>query len=220
MSVAEYLENKAKSWTDYIVWHMKYSSLFNLLFYPYWIIMSKEKGIYFPYYFPQASYIRQGARILTDHLDEFINYHEPERDNYGSFQKNFVQRFKYVVSNLHYYSNETMANLYFSTKLPDRDYQRLKSLYNQYYLSWMGYNTASGVFLLAYNNYIFRRFKTSIPMTVAATASAFALFSLNFQLSRNVLETGFNHNVRRLGYGELTTKRGEYYPRNIDFIYQ
>ena len=220
MSLAEYLENKAKSWSDYLVWHLKYSSVFNLIFYPYWIIMSKEKGTVFPYYVPQASYIRKGANFLREQIDELVHYHEPERDNYGSFKKNFVERFRYVVTNLHYYSNETMANLYYSTKLPDRDYQRLKSLYNQYFFTWLGYNAASGVFLIALNNYLFRSFKATIPIALFASSTAFLMLALNYDMSRNILESVFNNNVRRLGYGAYTTHRGEHYPRNIDYIYQ
>jgi hypothetical protein len=220
MSLAEYLENKAKSWSDYIVWHMKYSSVFNLLFYPYWIIMAKEKGTVFPYYVPQAYYIRKGANFLTEKIDEFIHYHEPERDNYGSFRKNFVERLRYVVTNLHYYSNDTMANLYYSVKLPDRDYQRLKSLYNQYFFTWFGYNTASGVLLIALNNYLFRRFKATIPTALLATSTVVIMLGLNYNVSLNILERVFNNNVRRLGYGNYTTLRGEHYPRNIDYIYQ
>ena len=220
MSIVEQIEKNLSSWSEYLTWHIRYSSLFNLIFYPYWAIMLKEKGKYYPYYIPGTGYIRKGAKVVTSYLDDFIHYHEPERDIYGSYNKNIVERIKYVISNIHYYTNETISNLYFSTKLPDRDYQRLKSAYNQLYITWLAYNLSSGIFIIALNNHLFRKVRSTIPMVFLSSVSAFGMFSLNFKLSRNSFETVFNSTVRRYGYNKYTMKRGANYPRNIDYIYQ
>jgi hypothetical protein len=220
MTLSEYLEDQLSHYYAIARFHLKYSSLFNIIFYPYWWAMDLEKGKYFPYYFPQAKYIRQGTGELTELLDNFLHNHEPERDNYGSFKKNIANRVSFVIQNIHYYTNETMSNLYFNSKLPARDYQRLKHTYNQQYMAWFAYNTLSGVFLVALNNFFFRGRKTSMPMVIAASVTTMGLFELNFKLSRYMLESSFNNSCRRLGYKSLTTYRGCTYPRNIDFISQ
>ena len=220
MTLVEYVEDKAEDWAASIRWHLKYNNVINMMFYPWRRLMHKEKGTVFPYYFPEAKYIRMGAGELTELLDDFIHNHEPERDTYGSFKKNFVNRLFYVIKNIHYYTNETMSNLYFNAKLPARDYQRLKHTYNQQYFTWFAYNTLSGIFFIASQNYFFRARKTSLPIVLAATMAIMGLFMFNFQLSRYVLEKSFNNSCRRLGYKDLTTYRGTHYPRNIDFIPQ
>jgi hypothetical protein len=220
MTLAEYVEDYTKELFLSLRWHLKYNNIINLMFQPWRLLMSKERGTTFPYYFTNAKYIRMGAGELTELLDDFIHYHEPERDTYGSFQKNFANRLSYVFKNIHYYSNETMSNLFFSRKLPLRDYQRLKHTFNHQYFTWFAYNSLSGVFVVALTNYFFRTRRTSLPMVFVASLFSFGLFAANFKLSRYVLEASFNNNCRRLGYSDLTTHRGTQYPRNVDFIAQ
>jgi hypothetical protein len=111
-----------------------------------------------------------------------------------------------------------MANLYFGKKLPLRDYQRLKHVYNQYCLSFLAYNTLSGVFMVMLTNYFFRTRKATLPVVFGASVVAFAGFVLNYKLSYIVTDKLFGSNVRRLGHKNMIHSYGTNYPRNINFI--
>lgn len=218
MTAFEYLGEKLNKAYDYVLWDLRNVSIFSKISLPFHKIMRRERGTEFPYYFPsEGRFIADKLNDITDYLNNFVHLHESER-NRADFNKTFVERFKFVLRNFHYYSNDTMANLYFAEKLPIRDYQRIKSVYNQLFFSWFGYNCLSGVFLVALNNHIFRCRKTSIPIVLLATASTLALLGVNYELSHQALEKSLNFQVRRLGYEHLVHNKGSRYPRNLDFF--
>jgi hypothetical protein len=218
MNIAEYVKEKKDNLVRQIKWNFHYGSLWTIPFYPFWWIMRRDRGTEFPFYFPEeAEFIKHNLGITYGLIDDFIHGHEPERSQ-GDHNQTLVHRFKYVMSNFHYYSNDTLANLYFSTKLPLRDYQRIKSTYNNYYLGFLAYNTFSSMFLIALTNYFFRAKKTTIPVVLLASATAFAGFAINYKLSYNFMDYLFAHNVRRLGYDQYVHRYSRHYPRDIEYI--
>ena len=60
-------------------------------------------------------------------MDHLVDAHEIER-NKSDHRKTAYHRANYVKDNFHRYSNDTMANLMFDTKLPKCSYDHLNSV--------------------------------------------------------------------------------------------
>lgn len=218
MTAIEYLKEKSKDVYDRLKWEMTQGSIFTKIFYPYFWLMDRERGLDFPFYFPyEKKFVDRKIAILMEWVNNFVNLHEPERYP-GETDLTLIQRIKYVAKNFHLYTNNTMSNLYFSEKLPKRDLQRLKSYYNNYYLLFLTYNTASGIFLVALNNYLFRTRKASITLALAASVSTYVLFSTNYNVSYYLMDKVFSQSVRRMGYAHLIQCPCSHHVRNVDFI--
>lgn len=218
MSVVNYIQNKLERGYETLRWELKYSSIPLKLFYPFWWILYRERGTEFPFYFPnEREFLIGMVSYLMEGLDRFVNLQEPERYP-GETDLTFIRRMKYVFYNFHYYSNGTMANLYFSKQLPQRDYQRVKHLYNHYALGFMAYNTLSGLFLVALTNYFFRSRKATLPTVFASSLVIYGLFAMNYRASYVIADRMFSNNVRRLGHTKLIHNYGAEYPRNVDYL--
>ena len=218
MTAIEYMKEKGKNVYERLRWEMKFSSIGNIMFYPYWWFMERERGNDFPFYFPyEKKFVDRKLAILMEWINNFVNLHEPERYP-GDTSLTLIKRIKYVANNFHFYTNDTMSNLFFSEKLPGRDLQRLKSYYNHYYLLFLAYNTTTGMFLVALNNYLFRTRKASIPIAAVASVSTFLLFSLNYHASYYLMDKTFSQSVRRMGYPHLIQECSSHHVRNVDFI--
>jgi hypothetical protein len=218
MSAYEYVSEKFNKAYDYISWDLRNINFIARLTTPFHALLRRERGTEFPYYFPQeGKFVQDKLEQATEILNDFVHMHESER-NRADFNKSFVSRFKYVLKNFHYYSNDTMSNLYFGEKLPIRDYQRLKNNYNKLYFSFFTYNCLSGIFLVVLNNHLFKCRKTSIPMVLAATLTTMASLGINYEMSYLLMDRMFNFQVRRLGYSHLIHNKGTRYPRNVDFF--
>lgn len=217
MSVTDYVKDKANGVYDNFKWNMSYASPLTVVFYPFWWIMRRERGREFPFYFPdETAVIHFELDLAYAALDDVVHAHESDR-NPAVHNKTLVNRLKYAIKNFHFYSNDTMANLFFSTKLPLRDYQRIKSTYLQLTGLFMLYNTFSGVFLVALTNHFFRGRKTTLPTVFVASVALFAGFVLNYKASYTLMDSALNNSVRRLGHKELVHRYGGKYPRNIEF---
>ena len=218
MSVTEYVLERGKTAYENLKWELKYSSVVNWIFYPFIWVLRKERGLDFPFYFNnQKSFVESNLAVLMEWFNNFVNHHEPERYP-GDTSLTLYNRMKYVLKNFHIYSNDTMSNLYFGTKLPLRDYQRLVNSYNNYYTGLIVYNTLSGVFLVAMNNYFFRTRKATLPTVLVASLANYFLFSANYRVSYLAMDSLFNQHVRRLGHGHLIHRYRDHYPRNIDYL--
>lgn len=219
MTLYEWINEKAHNNWESFKWHLKFSSLFTMMSYPYWWVVQRDRGRDFPYYLvDEREAVVHAVKESVGIIDDFIHNHEPEMDKgEGAYGQHYLNRLKYVFKNFHYYSNETIANLYFQTKLPLGDYQRIKNVYNHYYFTWLGYNSLSGIFLVALNNYFFRCRKVTLPVVFLASLTTFAMISANYKVSECIMNYGLNQYVRRLGYKEHVYS-GRSYPRNIDYI--
>jgi len=219
MSVTERIRDKISDKKEDLVWNLKYNSIGNLLWLPYFKLMERERGTEFPFYFPgEAEKINKGVERITESFDEFLNCHEMEKNRDGDFEKTLPERFRWIIKNFHIYSNDTMSNLYFTAKLPDRDYQRMKYNYNQLSLLFLGYNSLSGIFLISLNNFVFRSRKVSLPLVALASASTMLTMSLNYHLSYYLFDKLVNISARRLGYGSLVHPYNTHYKRNLEFV--
>jgi len=218
MSVTEYILEKGKTAYENVRWELKYSSVINWIFYPAIWVLRKERGLDFPFYFNnEKRFLEANLAIFMEWFNNFVNHHEPERYP-GDTTLTLYNRMKYVLKNFHVYSNDTMSNLYYGAKLPLRDYQRLVSTYNNYFIGLLLYNTLSGVFLVALNNYFFRNRKATIPTVFLASVTTYLLFANNYKLSYHAMDSLFNQHVRRLGHGHLVHRYRSHYPRNVDYL--
>ena len=218
MSITSTFREKLTGWKDYMSWWLNYNSLGNLIWMPYWLMMNRERGTEFPFYFPgEADRLSKGVESITERFDEFLNCHEMEKNRDGDFEKTLAERFRWVFKNFHIYSNDTMSNMYFTKKLPDRDYQRLKHTYNQLSIAFLGYNTLSGILLIALNNFAFRSRKVSLPLVALASASTMLTMTCNYHLSYYFFDKFLSISARRLGHGEMIHRYNTHYKRNLEF---
>src|SRR5207244_2167945 len=125
MSITDRVVEKLTDSKETFTWFLKYNSIGNLLYVPFWKIMNRERRTEFPYYFPdEAKIVEGGVDHMQESIDNFIHCHEMEKNRDGDFEKTLAERLRWVLKNFHLYSNDTMSNLYFTQKLPACDYQR------------------------------------------------------------------------------------------------
>jgi hypothetical protein len=218
MSITTSLSEKISEKKDLLVWNLKYNSIGNALWMPYWMMLRRERGTEFPYYFPEETrHLVNGVHTMTERIDDFINCHEMEKNRDGDFEKTLTERMKWVLKNFHIYSNDTMSNLYFTAQLPKADYQRLKNTYNQLSLLFLAYNSFTGIFLISINNFAFRSRRVSIPMVAAASVTTMLALTCNYHLSYFLFDKCINFSARRLGYAELLHPYNTHYKRNLEF---
>ena len=79
------------------------------------------------YFYPQGQKVVSFEDGVLKFVDYLVDAHELER-NKSDHRKTAYHRADYVYSNFHRYSNDTMANLMFDTKLPKCSYDRLNSV--------------------------------------------------------------------------------------------
>ena len=79
------------------------------------------------YFYPQGQRVVAFEDSVLKFLDFLVDAHELER-NKADKNKGFYHRAHYVAGNFHRYSNDTMANLMFDTRLRQTEYDRLNSL--------------------------------------------------------------------------------------------
>jgi hypothetical protein len=212
------VDQKLKGAYETLRWELKYSSIPLKLFYPFWWLMGRDRGTEFPFYFPnERDLVNNALEVIFERLDNFVNIQEPERMKVDP-NITFINRVKYMFYNFHYYSNDTMSNLLYGAELPARDYQRIKSIYNQYSLGLFAYNSLSGVLLVALNNYYFRSRKATLSTVLLATLTTYLLFAANYRISNKVSDNMLGFHVRRLGYSKLIHGYNSSYPRNIDYL--
>ncbi len=218
MSLIEKLKEKGNKYYERLSWELRYGSPVTWITYPYWWLMERERGLDFPFYFnAEKRFVERRLAIFIEWLNNFVSIHEPERYQ-GDTSLTLIKRIKYVSNNVIFYTNDTMSNLYYSTQIAKRDLDRLKSAYMQMYFMFFGYNMATGIFLVAINNYFFRNKKATIPVAFIASLTTYFAFSINFKISYYTLDRAFSHQVRRLGYRHLIHNANIEYPRNVDFI--
>ena len=197
MAAIEYVGDKLKKSYNYASWAVHNTYLQAWIQTPYHYILRKERGTEFPFYFQSESkLVHNYLHKCQEFIDDMVHIHESERNN-ADFEQNLPKRFNYVAKNFHIYSNDTMANLYFSEQLPLRDYQRVKSNYNFLFASLFGYNVASGACIVALNNHFFRMRRTSMPLIFLAFVTTGASLGLNYELSSKIMEKSLKREVSK-----------------------
>ena len=88
-------------------------------------------------------------------MDYLVDAHEIERNKCDAHKPAYA-RAMYVKDNFHRYSNDTMANLMFDTKIRESDMDRLNSVMSLQQLKYYGFSTLFHVTFLAWSSYFFR----------------------------------------------------------------
>ena len=217
MSLISKLEDNLTEYSEGAIRFLKYDSLFNVPHYLFEKIMNLKRGS-FPFY---TGPINEQAYRLIDflyfRLNNFVHFHETERELETDVRQNMFNRIKKVGGSFHIYSNDTMANLMFCQKLPKRDYDRLYSSYNQLFAVLLATNSLYGVGSIALLNFALRTRKASLPLVFAASLIGTVNLIAFYNLSYKVVDSVFNQQVRRLGYGHLVVPVGSRYLHNIEY---
>ena len=140
----------------------------------------------FPFYIYPTSVSVSGFedRVLK-FLDYMVDAHELER-NKSDMHRSFYQRAAYVYHNFHRYSNDTMANLMFDTKLSQPEYDKMNAVIDfknkQFYLT----ATITHIFLFSYLSYLLRYRRLGKLQTFVVGSGYYTAFGL----VNNLLYTG------------------------------
>jgi len=122
-------------------------------------LMSIKRYEQFPFYVkPMQTKVAGFEDTVLVFFDHLVDAHELER-NKADHNKSFYYRASYVARNFHRYSNDTMANLMFDTKLRKTDYDRMNSVLRQSNYTFYATATFTHVALLSYASY-FLRYRT------------------------------------------------------------
>ena len=128
------------------------------------------------------------------------------------------ERTNYVARNWLRYSNDTMANLMFDTKLRKSDYDRMNSVISQqstiYYLS----TSFVHLTVLAYASYFFRfRRLNKLQVAVVGSAYYYGFSSINNTLYKLLVDKPVIDNARRMGYEAHVQPNGTLKNRGLNF---
>ena len=160
-------------WTS--IWRDSQETTITKPFMSLWTnFMMVERGGAFPFYIFPA--VKEGDSMedkVIKFLDYLVDTHELER-NKADHGKTLVQRSNYVVRNFNRYSNDTMANLMFDTKLRKSDYDIMNSVISQRTQAYYAASTLTNVTILAYLSYFFRYRRLS-RLQVLGVGSAYYL---------------------------------------------
>ena len=134
-------------------------------------------------------------------LDFLVDAHELER-NKSDKNMDFYNRTNYVVRNFHRYSNDTMANLMFDTRLRQSEYDRLNSLMTRQTAAFYFLASCAHLTILAYSTYFFR-YRRLNKLQVAAVGGAYcyAFGTINNILYKSIVDQSILSEARSLGQG-------------------
>ena len=156
----------------------------------------------FPFYvYPTSVSVSGIEDRFVKFLDYLVDAHELER-NKSDAHRSFYQRAYYVYSNFHRYSNDTMANLMFDTKLSQPEYDKMNSLIDmknkQFYLA----ASLSHVLVLAYMSYLLRYRRLGKLQTLAVGSGYYYGFGLiNNLLYTGIVDLSVNSQAKKMGLG-------------------
>jgi hypothetical protein len=121
--------------------------------------MNIKRYDHFPFYiYPGRVRVQSFEDSILSFVDYLVDAHELERNKSDAY-KSFYYRANYVARNFHRYSNDTMANLMFDTKLRKIDYDRMNSVVDQQTWKFYGAATMTHFFGLSYATF-FLRYRT------------------------------------------------------------
>lgn len=149
--------------------------------------MNIKRHEHFPFYiYPAArSWISFEDTFLT-FVDWLVDAHEQER-NKSDFNRTFYQRSVYLYENWMHYSNDTVANLMYDTKLKRNEYDRLKAVqsvaHTKYYTIMTLFHTTSFMYL----TYFFRYRRVNFPATLAISAAYYYYFAKTNNIAYKII---------------------------------
>lgn len=217
MSLYPKIDDFIEKLKENVYYHARFSNPVTIFKSMYDSILDMERGTELPYYFPHTGrYVKNFISNIISESTIFAAAHESDLNKHKHKNHKSYDRLNYFVNNFHLYSNETIHNLYYYTKLPKAEYQRVSHLSTQLYFSSMLYNSISGTAIIALGNYYFRSRKATTLTALIASFPIFAALYANFRLSEIVKNYIINTQVRRLGYGQFIPNKCGTFPRNIE----
>lgn len=202
---------------DRVSWNLRYGSPVTVLEDLCNSFLDLERGTELPYYFPILERnVKKGLQKGFEHLANSIFVHESPLNKHRLNSWTYFRRFHYLETHFYLYSNETINNLYYYTKMTVSDYQRVNSHYQKLLFSHLAYNLVSGSLIFALVNGFFRSRKATLSTALIASVPTFAFLYFNYQLSDSVKNYFLNQNVRRLGYGQFIAGKAFSFPRNVE----
>ena len=172
----------------------------------------------FPFYVqPGAAKLSSFEDSVIKFCDHLVDAHELER-NKNDARKSFYSRANYVFRNFHRYSNDTMANLTFDTKLRKNEYDRLNNIIDtqtqKYYIG----ATLTHFSYMAYASYFFRyRTLNKLQVLAVGTAYYFAFNFINNIQYKVVVEKPVIDEARKMGLDHFVQPNGSFRPRLLNF---
>ena len=134
--------------------------------------MNIRRYEHFPFYvYPGSRKVVGFEDSVLKFIDFLVDAHELERNKSDSGKSSY-NRTNYVFNNFHRYSNDTMANLMFDTKLEKCEYDRMNSVIDQQSFKFYGAATMTHFFALSYASY-FLRYRTLSKPQVLVVGTAF-----------------------------------------------
>jgi len=107
------------------------------------------------YFYPQGQSIVWFEDGVLKFVDYLVDAHELER-NKSDYGKSAYYRAEYVWNNFHRYSNDTMANLMFDTRLNKCEYDRMNSVMDNQSMKFYISTTMTHFISFAWLSYLLR----------------------------------------------------------------
>ena len=180
--------------------------------------MSIERGEHFPFYiYKPTRSVADFEGSVVKFLDYLVDAHELER-NKADINRSFYQRSRYVAANFHRYSNDTMANLMFDTKLRQSEYDRLNNTIGQQTALFYASSCLTHLVALSYMAYFFRFRRLSKPQVLAVgSAYYYAYGNINNILYKLTVDQAVVRQARAIGQDHHVQPTGEFKPRGLNF---
>jgi hypothetical protein len=201
-----------------VVWNLRYGSPVTILDDIYNRILDQERGTEMPYYFPTTTkVVKQVLHSVITNSVSFVSLNESELDKHRKTQMTYYTRLGKFCKRFHSYSNDSMYNVHFYTKMTESEYHKVNTQYNNLFFLNLSYNALSGALILASSNHYFRSRKADLKTAFVASIPAFAALLVNYHISDGVKNYFINNSIRRLGYGQYTSSKWKHYSRNVEF---
>ncbi len=180
--------------------------------------MDIKRYDHMPYYFyPQGKQFVGLEDIALNFVDHLVDAHELER-NKQDYYWPFYHRSIYFWCNFHRYSNDTVANLMFDTKLSKKDYDRVNSSVDQSTNFFYAASTFANLVAFAYGSYFFRfRRLNKAQVLLVGTAYYYAFQSINSTLYKLIVDRNVISTARALGQHEHVQPTGSFKNRGLNF---
>jgi hypothetical protein len=169
------------------------------------------------YFYPWGKGVVSFEDRVIKFLDFMVDAHELERNNWTNTQT-FYNRANYVSRNFHRYSNDTMANVMFDTKLKRPSYSKLNSVIDRDTKMFYVATTLSSMTALSFLTYVFRFRTLTKPQVVVVGSIFYAVFeNWNSIMYKLMVDRPVINEARKLGLDSYVQPCGQTRPRGLNY---
>ena len=134
------------------------------------------------------------------------------------YNLNFYDRFIYVSENFHRYSNDTMANLMYDTRLKRNQYAKLNAMIELKTFQFYAFNTVLHCLSFMGTAFFFRMRKVSFPAVVLISIGYYQYFNLTTSISyKMIVDRNVNSLAKEMGLKRYVQPIGTYRPRELNY---